>query len=765
MKRLVAKIFILVMVMLGSITADAANVTANTCLRIEKLSTPTITIGSNKLKQGDTFSAGDKIEWADSKQSMVVRDLSSHALMRYSKRTFEKKGAVKSIHDFLVKVNKGSTRGGNYHIVLDKSDKAALFPEKRIALVVGNQNYMYLAPLKSAQKDAEDIASTLSDLGFDVMELYETDYSELMEGLNKFSGLAKNYDVALFYYAGHGIQEEGVNYLVPVDNMLDRINDLRDCVSCNEVVQKVEDSGCTSKIFYFDACRDRKTTWSRSSLNGLSPMEGAIGTVITFATQSGKVAADGDRDGNSPFAEMLIKNIKEPKLSFSEMADLLVRDTYNATNPHQNPVRVGSLIQDFCFNPLTPSDKKKEDSPYRTPIYRKARELDNEGKYEEAMQMYLKEKNNPWCQVNIGVLYADGHGVAQDYKKAFEWYKKAADQGDEVAMRNIGQLYWVGNGFPKNCDEAMKWFKLAVEKGDVNAMMGIAACYTDPDYKIDYDEYRKWLNKAIDTGNEYAMFVCGEDYFYGIRGAKQNYIKAYEWFSKAAEKNSPEAQHELANMYYWGKGMEKDYEQAYEWYFKSASQGYAKAQNMIGFMYENGLYVDKDENTAMSWYRKAAEQDNEVAQYNLASMYYNGKGVEKDYKQAYEWLLKSASQGYAYAQNMIGFMYEKGLYVGKDENTAISWYRKAAEQGDGSALSSLAVCYLNGRGVEVDCKKAFEYASEAADKGDSLGEYLVGLCYYYGEGVKVDKVKAKEWMEKAAASGNEDAKEFLAEKF
>lgn len=110
MKRLVAKIFMLVLVILSSISVDAATeVTADTRLRIEKLSTPTITIGHRKLKQGDTFSAGDEIEWADSKQSMVVRDLSSNTLMRYSKRNFKKKGGVKSIHDFLVKVSKGST--------------------------------------------------------------------------------------------------------------------------------------------------------------------------------------------------------------------------------------------------------------------------------------------------------------------------------------------------------------------------------------------------------------------------------------------------------------------------------------------------------------------------------------------------------------------------------------------------------------------------------------------------------------------------------
>lgn len=490
-------------------------------------------------------------------------------------------------------------------------------------------------------------------------------------------------------------------------------------------------------------------------------MNGSVGTVIIFATQSGDVAADGDRDGNSPFAKMLIKNMKVPQLSFSEMADNLVSDTYNATNQRQYPERKGSLIRKFCFNPLTPSDKKEDNSPYRTPIFRKANELAKEGKYEEAMQTYLKEKNNPWCQVNIGVLYEKGQGVAQDYKKAIEWYKKAADQGDEVAMRNIGLSYWEGSGVPKNCDEAMKWLKLATEKGDVNAMKCIAACYTDPDYKIDYDEYRKWLNKAINAGDEYAMFLTGMDYLEGVRGAKQNYIKAYEWFSKAAEKNSPEAQCELANMHYLGLGMEKDYKQAYQWAMKSASLGYANAQNVIGVMYEKGFYVDKDENTAISWYKKAAEQGNEVAQYNLGWLYSHGSEELRNYAEAFKWLSKSANKGYSNAQKELGILYKYGRGGNYDPDKARYWFSKSAEQGDITAVVNLAEMYL--AWPKPDYEKAFEYASKAANGGNPHGEYLLGYCYYHGKGVPVDKVKAREWLERAAASGHDGAKQLLSE--
>ncbi len=351
MNQLIRILFIALIATCGSVNANAdSKVTAQTLFRIEKLSTPTITIGNKIYRKGDTFRAGEEIKWSADDQSMLVRNVATNDTKRFSKHVSEKKGRLKSILDLYIHSNKGSSRGLNDQILLDKSNKSGNFPDKRIALIIGNQNYES-HPLRNPQQDAEDIADELSELGFDIIELYETDYTELRAGIDKFSKLAANYDVALFYFAGHGIQDDGINYLVPVDNSLeDRARDIRFCVSCNHVVDKVEESGCKSRIFFFDACRENYTGWSRSVANGLSRMEGAPGTVIVFATESGNVAMDGGMDGNSPFASSLIKNLKKPSKSFSEMMDGVVRDTYSATNNHQCPIRIGTLMTDFRFN-------------------------------------------------------------------------------------------------------------------------------------------------------------------------------------------------------------------------------------------------------------------------------------------------------------------------------------------------------------------------------------------------------------------------------
>lgn len=555
------------LVILIFISVYLVNVFANTYIdsqtrfRIEKLSTPSIEIGKKIYKQGDIFLAGEEIKWTDAKQSMLVKNISTSELIRFSRRISEKKGMLKSILELYMSSNKGSSRGVNDHIRLESSSKANLYPDKRIALIIGNQNYRYLAPLKCAQKDAEDLSETLEELGFDIIELYETDYTDLLAGINKFSGLARDYDVAVVYFAGHGIQEDGINYLVPVDNMLERRTDLRDCISCNEVVEKVEDSGCGSRIFYFDACRDRKTTWSRGSANGLATMEGAPGTVIVFAAEAGKTASDGERDGNSPFAESLIKSIKLPSNSFSEMLDCVVRDTYSLTNTRQYPIRIGTLISDFRFNNL----------------------LQAEGNLKATFKVSLEDN-----QLDFDVKN-DSLSLDELYKKGYNYY--------------YGE-----NGVQKDYGVAFVCFKLAAEKGYSSAQNMLGIMYRSSlGVDRDYSEALKWCHKSAEQGNADGQYSLGYMYRYG-HGAEENYEEAVKWYLKSAEQGNMQSQFDIGVMYASGLGVEKDFSKAMKWFLKASEQGSIAAMKYIGGMYENGEGVAKDMKEAKKWYEKAEER-------------------------------------------------------------------------------------------------------------------------------------------------------------
>ena len=270
------------------------------------------------------------------------------------------------------------------------------------------------------------------------------------------------------------------------------------------------------------------------------------------------------------------------------------------------------------------------------------------------------------AQYNKGLMYYKGDGAPQDYTKAAEWYRKAAEQGHADAQFMLGLMYEYGRGLPK-----------------------------------DYVQAADWYRKSAEQGNNFAQNNLGIMYENG-RGLPKNYTMAAEWYRKSAEQGNANAQFKLGLMYEYGRGLPKDYTKAADWYRKSAEQGNIFAQNNLGVLYYRGDGVPKDYTKAAEWYRKSAEQGNKYAQYMLGSMYEEGQGIQKDYRKAAEWYLKAAEQGNANAQFKLGLMYGYGRGVPKNYTKAAEWYRKSAEQGVAEAQNNLALMYCEGRGVPKD---------------------------------------------------------------
>ena len=318
-------------------------------IRIMRLSSPTIKIGGKVYKEGQVFPSGANIQWTEQEQSMDCKGVTTGTPYRFTRRQFESKGAILSVKDYLLRINQASTRDALFQPVFSVGKSKASFPEKRCALVIGNSIYDNLPFLANPVKDAADIRGSLLNLGFDVMDAYDCNYADMKTMLNVFTSKAKNYDAAVIYYSGHGVQEAGNNYLIPVDCPLESRADLNKCVSALEVVEKLENTGCETKIIFLDACRNVKTTWLRSAQQGLASMEGYPGMVIAFSTRTGRTANDGTGD-NSPFAKAFLDNVAD-NTSFSEMMANVARQTYTTTEDKQFPVTIGSLMTDFRFNP------------------------------------------------------------------------------------------------------------------------------------------------------------------------------------------------------------------------------------------------------------------------------------------------------------------------------------------------------------------------------------------------------------------------------
>ena len=231
-------------------------------------------------------------------------------------------------------------------------------------------------------------------------------------------------------------------------------------------------------------------------------------------------------------------------------------------------------------------------------------EHDGAKKMRDELEELITPEQKAQVQNLLGTMYAEGLGVPKDAIKAFEWYHKAANQGDAEAQFYLGLMYATGRGVTKNEIRAYAWFNISAARN-----------YRDAAVRRDA------LEKAM-TAEQ--------------RAAAQNH---------------------LGEMYAIGIGVPKDATKAVEWYLKAAAQGDTEAQYTLGLMYETGgmntrSRVPKDEAKAAEWYRKAAEgimkaaeQGDATAQFKLGMMYGRGNGVQKNLVRAYAWMNIAAMQG------------------------------------------------------------------------------------------------------------------------
>ena len=225
------------------------------------------------------------------------------------------------------------------------------FAEKRVALVIGNSAYQHVVRLANPANDAAAISTTFKSAGFDVVELKrDLNATEMRRALRDFSDNVRDADVAIFYFAGHGIEIEGTNYVIPIDAVLERDIDAYDEAVPLERILAVIEPARKLRLVILDACRDnpfnktmRRTIGTRGIAQGLAKVEPASpNTLIAFAAKAGSTAADGDST-NSPFTAALVKYLARPGLDLRRAFGFARDDVLKATNNRQEPFIYGSL--------------------------------------------------------------------------------------------------------------------------------------------------------------------------------------------------------------------------------------------------------------------------------------------------------------------------------------------------------------------------------------------------------------------------------------
>jgi len=232
----------------------------------------------------------------------------------------------------------------------------------RIALVIGNSAYQNTAPLKNPANDAADFATALRKLGFEVIEAENLDGEHFADMVSQFTRKLRGAKVGLFYYAGHAMQYESTNYLMPVDATLKNAFQLkREMIAMSDILEVMETNASINLVF-LDACRDNpladdltRTLMAQgravSQTRGLARISTrGRNTLIAFAAGPGHEARDG-QGRNSPFTSALMRHISTPGVEIETMLKRVTQDVLKQTDNSQEPERLSRLTEEFYFNP------------------------------------------------------------------------------------------------------------------------------------------------------------------------------------------------------------------------------------------------------------------------------------------------------------------------------------------------------------------------------------------------------------------------------
>jgi hypothetical protein len=217
---------------------------------------------------------------------------------------------------------------------------STVFAQQKFALVIGNGNYTALGRLKNPVNDAEDVAAVLNSLGFSVDMGLDGDLETMENAIIRLKSLlsASRNSYGFLFFAGHGVQSNGVNYLVPVGASIPSAGFLRDrTVSVQAMLNELNDAGNELNVVVLDACRDNPFNWARSNSRGLTVIENQpADSIVVYATSAGSISQDGE-GRNGLFTTHLLKNLRTPGLEVKEIFNRTGEDVIAASNREQIP--------------------------------------------------------------------------------------------------------------------------------------------------------------------------------------------------------------------------------------------------------------------------------------------------------------------------------------------------------------------------------------------------------------------------------------------
>lgn len=617
--------------------------------------------------------------------------------------------------------------------------------ERRAAIVVGNSDYPF-APLPNPHNDAKLIANTLTELDFDVLLFYDVKKSATKDLRDAIKSHLAGADMAVFYYAGHALQYEGRNLLLPVDTRTDSAKSVvADAVALNDLIDIVKDDPVGIKLFILDACRNNPLADKKGLQQGLAHTEAGSGQVlVAFATSAGEVAYDGTGI-NSPYSAALANALQTPGLDVYDTFRTVRGDVRQATGNSQIPWITGSIETRFVFRP----------GDQDTAGTNAAAEAGAGVAIDEVLWTFIKDSQDPQDFERFAKVFPNSVHAAE-----------ATDKGKvKVAALETRGLYVNGTLISTSisADAPVEATGERVSEEFVFQQAGERAVS---------ETFRVWPSILPDTQDGMKTLVTDCDLYAadpndpqrqvpGVTNGMVNVRDALRAcaFSLAADVNNPRLQ------FQFGRVLEiaRRYSWAEHFYELAGKQQYSAALINLGYMARVGMGREVDQRRAFDFYVKAAALGNLRARTDIGWAYIDGRGVPKLPEEGVLWYRLAASSGWANAITALGDAYRLGTGVKQDFVQAASLYSAAADTGQIDAMANLGQAYLVGEGVKKDVSRGLELLQRATDIGNRYAPYFLAQLYLKGDGkLAADPRRALTLLELSANRGNEYAYTRLA---
>ncbi|GAB4525072.1 MAG: hypothetical protein Tsb0019_27150 [Roseibium sp.] len=565
-----------------------------------------------------------------------------------------------------------------------------------MALVIGNANYGSEV-LPNARNDAESIAATLQVLDFDVSLALDVSRDRFLELLADFAqeSASREASVILVYYAGHGVQLAGKNYLIPIDANINNVDTLRQqSVHFDDLLEKIGNNS-SFKLVFLDACQNNPFKDHLDSLEvGLAPPPDVSGFLIGYATQPGKVAYDG-AGRNSPYATALMSHMHTPGQEVLSVLARVNRHVRKDTGGAQIPYAQFSVIPEFYFLPGTQAETSVENRLWTLSAQQADPDLIKlylnrfpEGHFvEEARSLLENQRLRPETR-------PEAITTAESSKLESTIWSIA------LASQSRSMLEYYIEHFPEgaNLDHARKLVSLmpAENSQDLTAAELCRQFATHP-------------NDATAIYPGVSLNRLARDSRAAIKACES----ARQIFAE-----DPHYKALLARAY----AAAGDTELAVDLYKQAAAAGNTRALVSLGLLHELGQGVPRDLSQARSLYEQAYRNGSSDAAINLAVLLYSGDGGDRDVQRSISLLEFASSEGAARATYNLGVFAKEGIY--KSPEQAVSIFELAARQGYAEGALAAAAIYDEGFHTDKSPEKASDLLLSAltVDSGETLAK-------------------------------------------